>query len=146
MLKIKQQYNIKLWIEPGRFLVAQAGILIGKITQIKEKSGKRFLGCNIGMSNLIRPMLYNARHPIFNLTAKSDKLIEYCLVGNICESGDILEKHLLFPIDTKINDIIIIANAGAYGYSMSSKYNLQNTKELVINNYIKKLPLNTLDL
>ena len=134
--KIKDVFNIEIWTEPGRYFVSTGGILVGNITQIKYKSGVKFIGTNIGMSNLIRPMLYDAKHPIYNISSKNKKMEKACLVGPICESGDILDRNIMLPVDTKIGDIIVITQAGAYGYSMSSNYNLLNTFEITIKNDI----------
>ena len=85
------------------------------------------------MNSLIRPSLYNAYHPIFNINNLDSKVkYKYNVVGPICESGDIFGKNIELP-ETKINDLILIDTCGAYGYTMSSHYNLRNpAKEIII--------------
>lgn len=114
-----------LWLEPGRYLVAEAGVLLAKVTQTKTKGPKTFVGIDAGMHNLIRPPLYNAYHHIVNLSKiKNDLSITADVVGPICESGDVLGHDRKLPL-SKENDIMLIATAGAYGQVMSSNYNLR---------------------
>ena len=127
LLRIKQKYpNYKFWIEPGRYLVAESGILLTHITQMKNKGDKKFIGVGTGMNTLIRPALYDAHHEIINLTRCYDntvtELVE--IVGPICESGDSFGMHQ-FKKGSREDDVILIANVGAYGSSMSSRYNLR---------------------
>lgn len=133
LAKIKP-HNIQLWIEPGRYLVANAGVLLAKATQLKCKDNIRFLGVSTGMNSLIRPCLYNAYHPIYNLS-KIDDISDtaYNVVGPICESGDFLGFARLLP-ESKIGDVILIDQTGAYGYVMASSYNLrQPAPEFIVN-------------
>lgn len=114
--------DISIFIEPGRFVVAESGIIWGKVTQIKIKNNTKFIGTNIGMTDLIRPALYSAIHPIyFKESSKLKELVT--VVGPICESGDILIKNLQVSNDININDSIVITNTGAYGIVMASNYN-----------------------
>lgn len=107
--------------EPGRYIPCTAGFLIGTVTTIKENEGKIWIGTDIGMNTLIRPAMYNAYHEIEIVTQNSSEMITANICGNICESGDILGKNrrILKP---EINDIVIVYNAGAYGYAMASSY------------------------
>ena len=133
LLKLKQKYNqIQFWIEPGRFLVAECGIILAKATQEKTKNNVRFIGLEIGMNTLIRPALYGSYHHITNLTRFDDPSKSYAhVVGPICESSDTLGYDRMLPA-TQENDIFLIANTGAYGYCMSSQYNLrQPAPELI---------------
>jgi diaminopimelate decarboxylase/aspartate kinase len=133
LLKLKQKYKqIQFWIEPGRFLVAECGIILAKATQEKTKNDVRFIGLEIGMNTLIRPALYGSYHHITNLTRFDDPLKSYAhVVGPICESSDTLGYDRMLPA-TQENDIFLIANTGAYGYCMSSQYNLrQPAPELI---------------
>lgn len=115
--------DLQLWIEPGRFLVAEAGVLLAKVTQLKTKGDTNFIGIETGMNSLIRPALYGAYHEIVNLTRLNEpKKIMANIVGPICESGDTLGYSHLLP-ETKEGDVFLIATAGAYGYVMSSRYN-----------------------
>jgi diaminopimelate decarboxylase/aspartate kinase len=129
---IKSNHNIKLFAEPGRYLVANAGILLARVTQLKEKGNINYLGIATGMNSLIRPALYGAYHQIVNLSKidhSSDVL--YSIVGPICETGDRIGRDRWMP-KAEEGDIILIANAGAYGKVMSSNYNLRGSAEEVL--------------
>ena len=129
---IKDDLNI--WMEPGRYLVADAGILVSKVNLVKEKGKNKFIGIDTGMNSLMRPTLYDAYHCIYNLSNIDDtNLLDYSIVGPICESGDIFGKNRKIP-KTKVDDFILIDEAGAYGYTMSNKYNMREpAKEVVFN-------------
>ncbi len=117
--------GLEIWIEPGRYLVAEAGVLLAQVTQLKEKAGTYYVGINAGMNSLIRPALYGAYHEIVNLSRLDQpREVVANVVGPICESGDTLGYSRLLP-KTSVGDILLIANAGAYGASMSSQYNLR---------------------
>jgi diaminopimelate decarboxylase/aspartate kinase len=114
-----------LWLEPGRFVVAQAGVLLARVTQTKGKGEVQYVGVGTGMNSLIRPALYGAYHDIVNLSRLGRPATDLVtVVGPICETGDRLGSDRLMP-PTKENDVLLIANAGAYGYAMSSRYNLR---------------------
>ncbi|MFN3835509.1 MAG: bifunctional aspartate kinase/diaminopimelate decarboxylase [Glycocaulis sp.] len=118
--------GFELWMEPGRYLVAEAGVLLARVTQIKDSLGTRFVGIGTGMNSLIRPALYGARHEIVNLTRLEDNPAGLAsIVGPICESADLLGADRLLP-DTREGDVLLIAEAGAYGAVMSSRYNLRD--------------------
>jgi diaminopimelate decarboxylase/aspartate kinase len=123
----------RLWLEPGRFLVAQAGVLLTHVTQVKGKGDMRYVGVGTGMNSLIRPALYGAYHEIVNLTRADEPATEsVTVVGPICETGDRLGSDRLMP-PCEESDVILIANTGAYGYVMSSNYNRRKIEtELVI--------------
>jgi diaminopimelate decarboxylase/aspartate kinase len=117
--------EIALWMEPGRYLVAAAGALIARVTQLKTKDEVRYVGIATGMNSLIRPALYGAWHEIVNLTRLEEPACEIVnVVGPICESADFLGHDRLLPL-TREGDVLLIANAGAYGHAMSSHYNLR---------------------
>ncbi len=124
LAEVKTAYpRYKLWLEPGRYLVAQAGVLLTHVTQVKGKGDMRYIGVATGMNSLIRPALYGAYHEIVNLTRLHEQASEtVTVVGPICESGDRLGTDRLLP-PSREGDVILIANAGAYGYVMSSFYN-----------------------
>jgi len=131
-----KQYNLGepwLLVEPGRYIVGDAAILLTKVTSIKKKP-KHFIGIDAGMNTLIRPMLYNAYHEIYlanNLNSK--KKDKVTIVGQICESTDMFVKDRRMP-EIKENDILAILNAGAYGFSMSSNYGCKpRPAEVLIN-------------
>jgi diaminopimelate decarboxylase/aspartate kinase len=114
-----------LFLEPGRFIVAQAGVIVARVTQTKGKGDVQYVGVGTGMNSLIRPALYGAYHEIVNLTRLGKPATELVtVVGPICETGDRLGSDRLMPA-AKENDVLLIANAGAYGYAMSSRYNLR---------------------
>ncbi len=123
---VKKAYpQFELWLEPGRYLVAEAGILLARVTQLKGKAEMNYVGVETGMNSLIRPALYGAYHEIVNLSKISHPLEQAAnIVGPICETGDRLGIQRLMP-RTEEGDVLLIANAGAYGYMMSSHYNLR---------------------
>ncbi|HEY5643592.1 MAG TPA: bifunctional aspartate kinase/diaminopimelate decarboxylase [Woeseiaceae bacterium] len=122
--EIKDTYpQYKLWLEPGRYIVSRGGVLLTRVTQTKGKGEMRYIGVGTGMNSLIRPALYGAYHEIINLSRADEAPSEtVTVVGPICESGDRLGSDRLLP-PTREGDVILIANAGAYGYVMSSLYN-----------------------
>ena len=126
LLAVKQAYpGLQLWLEPGRYLVARAGVLLTRVTQLKGKGALRYLGVDAGMNSLIRPALYGAHHEIVNLTRfGAPATARYTVVGPICESGDVLGSERSLP-ESREGDVMLVADTGAYGHSMSSRYNLR---------------------
>ncbi len=126
LLAVRAEHpQLEVWIEPGRYLVAAAGVLLARVTQLKSKGGVRFVGLATGMNSLIRPALYGSYHEIVNLSRLDEPATEVVsVVGPICESADVLGHDRLLPL-TKEGDVLLIANAGAYGRAMSSHYNLR---------------------
>ncbi|MGY8796158.1 MAG: bifunctional aspartate kinase/diaminopimelate decarboxylase, partial [Woeseiales bacterium] len=121
--------EFELWLEPGRFLVSPAGVLLTRVTQLKKKGDVNYVGVSTGMNALIRPALYNAYHEIVNLTKLDDEPTETVnIVGPICETGDKLGTNRAMP-PCEEGDIILIANVGAYGHVMSSRYNLRDVPQ-----------------
>lgn len=117
--------QFELWIEPGRYLVAEAGVLLARVTQLKSKGPLRYVGVDAGMNTLIRPALYGAWHGITNLSRLDDPpAVVANVVGPICESGDTLGYNRRLP-QTAEGDVLLIDTAGAYGRAMSSTYNLR---------------------
>ena len=115
--------DIEFWMEPGRYLVAKAGVLIAAVTQLKSKGEVHYVGIATGMNSLIRPALYGAHHDIRNLTRLAEPMSERVnVVGPICESADLFGSDRWLPPSVE-GDILLIANCGAYGYAMSSHYN-----------------------
>jgi diaminopimelate decarboxylase/aspartate kinase len=133
LLEVKRAYpQYELWLEPGRWLVADAGVLLARVTQSKRKGTRDYLGCDAGMHVLLRPALYDAWHEIVNLSrldAPADML--YQVVGPICESGDVLGADRHLPRSEE-GDVLLIAQAGAYGESMASHYNLRPLAESAV--------------
>jgi diaminopimelate decarboxylase/aspartate kinase len=121
--------QLSFWLEPGRYLVAQAGVLLARVTQLKSKGDTIYVGVATGMNSLIRPALYGAYHEIVNLTRVDEPAtIQANIVGPICESGDILGHDRMLP-PTLSGDVLLVANAGAYGHAMSSRYTLREPAE-----------------
>jgi len=121
--------GVDLWLEPGRYFVANAGVLLARVTQTKVKSGIRYVGVATGMNSLIRPALYGAHHDIVNLTRFGEAAnVSTNVVGPICESSDFLGHDRLLP-ECQSGDVLLIATAGAYGRAMSSNYNLRAPAE-----------------
>jgi len=115
--------KIDIWLEPGRYLAAECGALLSRVTQLKTKGQYHYLGINVGMNALIRPALYGAYHDIVNLTRLHDDADRvYRVVGPICESGDVVGESRLLPTSRE-GDLMLVANTGAYGRVMSSRYN-----------------------
>jgi diaminopimelate decarboxylase/aspartate kinase len=115
-----------LAIEPGRFLVAESGVLLAHVTQVVEKQGVHRVGLDAGMHSLMRPALYAAYHGIHNLSRLDDAHDAVCdVVGPICESGDVLGSGRRLPAATREDDVVLVADAGAYGRVMSNTYNLR---------------------
>jgi len=112
-----------LCVEPGRYLVCDASILLTSVNTVKKTPTKKFVGVDAGFNTLVRPTMYGSYHPILvaNKLSKADKEF-YDVVGPICESGDILAKDRQLP-QVEEGDLLAVLNAGAYGFSMSSQYN-----------------------
>lgn len=127
LLQVRDAHpRFSLWLEPGRFIVAQAGILLTRVTQTKRKGDILYIGVNTGMNSLIRPALYGSWHEIINLSYLGEPASNIVnIVGPICESGDTLGHDRPLP-PTREGDILIVATVGAYGSVMSSRYNLRS--------------------
>jgi diaminopimelate decarboxylase/aspartate kinase len=131
--EVKALYpQYRLWMEPGRYLVADAGVLLTAVTQVKRKDGYTYVGVDTGMNSLIRPALYDAWHEIANLSRLGEKADAVCeVVGPICESGDILGTHRRLPLPVE-GEVLLVAQTGAYGTVMSSRYNLREPAPEVV--------------
>lgn len=107
--------------EIGRFIPCEAGILMGTVNAVKFENDIYWIGTDLGMNELVRPSMYNSYHKISLLDSRNTEKIKANVCGNVCESGDIMGKDRLLnkPL---VNDIILVHNAGAYGYSMASNY------------------------
>jgi diaminopimelate decarboxylase len=122
LLQQLRDQDLHLIIEPGRSIVANAGILLTKVEYIKETSSKKFVMVDAGMNDLLRPALYEAWHDIVPVVQRQDVPEEmYEVVGPVCETADFLGKNRKLAIEE--GDILAIKSAGAYGFSMSSNYN-----------------------
>jgi diaminopimelate decarboxylase len=115
--------EVRLLLEPGRFLVAQAGALLARVLNVKRNGAKTFVITDAGMNDLIRPALYQAYHEIVPVVkdAKS-KSATVDIVGPVCETGDFFARDRFLP-EVKQGDLVAILDTGAYGMSLSSNYN-----------------------
>ncbi len=127
---LKLYPNQKLHIEPGRSVVAQCGSLIAKVLYVKEGTQTKFAILNAGMTELIRPALYQAYHRIENITSEEENE-KYDIVGPICESSDVFAKAIEIN-RVKRGDLIALRSAGAYGEVMASQYNLRKLPDVYL--------------
>lgn len=123
--EIKAAYpRYGLVIEPGRYLVAESGVLLLTVTQVVEKDGIRRVGGDAGMNALMRPAMYEAYHGVHNLSRLDDgERVAFEVVGPICESSDVFGRDRPLPLATAEGDVLLIADAGAYGMTMANTYN-----------------------
>lgn len=124
-----------LHMEPGRSIIGQCGSLISRVLYIKNGSNTLFAIIDAGMTDLIRPALYQAHHKIENLTSKG-YIYRYDVVGPVCESSDTFAKYIELP-ETKRGDIIAIRSAGAYGEAMASRYNMRDLPASIFSDDLK---------
>jgi diaminopimelate decarboxylase len=122
VLEETKDLGLHLLFEPGRNLVGNAGVLVGKCLYTKKGEEKNFVIVDAGMNDLARPALYGSFHGVQPVKKDQDGTIEGDIVGPICESGDFLVKDREFP-NFKQGDLIAFMSAGAYGFTMSSNYN-----------------------
>lgn len=116
--------KLGLLIEPGRYVVAEAGALLTRVTTLKRTRDRTFVGVDAGMHHLVRPAMYGSYHEVFALNPREGKRERCFIVGPICESGDVLaEERSMVPPEE--GDLLIVGDAGAYGYAMASQYNLR---------------------
>lgn len=114
--------GLRLLLEPGRWLVAESGVLLTRVVALKENGGRRFVIVDAAMNDLARPALYGAYHPIVPATLRKGSRRLADVVGPICESGDFLARARALP-PLREHDLLAVLKAGAYGFSMSSQYN-----------------------
>jgi bifunctional diaminopimelate decarboxylase / aspartate kinase len=131
--------HVALRMEPGRFCVAPAGVLLTLVTAVKHKEGNTFVGVSAGMNALLRPALYDAHHAVIALppalppslppsspappASSAPPTVACTVVGPICESADVVSRRAALPADVAPGRILLVCNAGAYGHVMSSNYN-----------------------
>jgi len=135
VLPLLKESKLKIVLEPGRFIVGNAGILVAKVIYVKEAAQKNFIIVDAAMNDFVRPSLYRAYHKIVSLTkkvrGKKGKIAD--VVGPICESGDFLAKGR--KLEVEAGDYIAVLGAGAYGFSMSSNYNSRSrVAEVLVKN------------
>ena len=115
--------SVTLLLEPGRFLIAQAGALVTRVLYVKKNGEKTFIITDAGMNDLIRPALYQAHHEIVPVTPrKGARKITADVVGPVCETGDFFARDRVLP-SVQPGDLLAILDAGAYGMSLASNYN-----------------------
>ena len=135
MMPALKKSDCRVLLEPGRFIVGNAGILLTRVLYVKESGEKKFVICDAGMNDLIRPTLYSAYHRVWPVRTDpghsgevpdeeqwSGPGVTTDLVGPICESGDFFAKERRLP-PLKRGDLVCVFSAGAYGYVMASNYN-----------------------
>lgn len=139
--RFMKQYGKELIVrfEPGRFLVAESGVLLAQVTEIKTTPYKIFVGINSGFNQLIRPAMYGAYQEIVNASAVDGEKENVSVVGNICESADFFAKDRPLT-QCKEGDVIAILDSGAYGYAMSSLFNARSKPvEIVVEGKISRV-------
>jgi diaminopimelate decarboxylase len=114
--------GVRLLLEPGRFLIAQAGVLLSRVLYTKQNGSKRFVITDAGMNDLIRPALYGAHHEIVPVVLEGRAKEIADIVGPVCESGDFFARDREVE-ELRARDLVALLDAGAYGMSLSSHYN-----------------------
>jgi diaminopimelate decarboxylase len=125
--------DLHLLLEPGRFLVAQAGVLVTEVLNVKKNGDKTFVITDAGMNDLIRPALYQAHHQILPVKQSAAAAATVDVVGPVCESGDFFARDRALPA-AKASDLLAILDAGAYGMTQASNYNTRpRAAEVLVN-------------
>ena len=114
-------YEPELWVEPGRFLVAQSGLLLARVNSVKTTPVKTFVNVDAGFNTLMRPAMYGAEHRV-RLVGAGGAPTRLDVAGDVCETGDILAEARLLPRPAA-GDLVVFLDAGAYGFAMASEYN-----------------------
>lgn len=122
VLPLLKKTGLKIIMEPGRFIVGNAGIFVTKFLYLKDNGFKKFMIVDGGMNDLIRPSLYHAYHEIVPVKKTDAAPVVADVVGPVCESGDFFAKDRMIP-QVKEGELLAVMSAGAYGFSMSSNYN-----------------------
>jgi len=139
VLPILKKSGLRIIMEPGRFIIGSAAILVTRVLYVKKTPLKKFVIVDAGMNDLIRPALYSAHHEIVPLTFSPGAKEKVDIVGPICESGDFLAKERVLPA-MKEGDLLAVMCAGAYGFSMASNYNSRKrAAEVLVKNKAVKL-------
>ncbi len=113
--------EITFKVEPGRYISAECSVLLGTVHAVKHNGEDKYIGTDLGFNVLQRPIMYDSHHDI-EVYNDSENVEDVTVVGNICESGDIIAKHRIIP-EANVGDVIGVLDAGAYGHVMSSNYN-----------------------
>lgn len=115
-------YEPELWLEPGRYVLGPAGVLVTEVQSVKETPYRKFINLDAGFQTLVRPAMYDSYHGIENISSEYNEKVAYDVAGNICESGDVFAEDRKLK-RTKAEDFVVIYDTGAYGFAMSSQYN-----------------------
>jgi len=115
---------LTLVLEPGRSLVAEAGALLTRVLYVKENQGRRFVIVDAGMNDLLRPALYGAHHRVEPVQPRGAPRVEVDVVGPVCETGDFLARGREIELPEP-GDLLLVRDTGAYGFAMSSRYNMR---------------------
>jgi diaminopimelate decarboxylase len=135
-----QAKGVRIQLEPGRYVAAEAGTLVTKVLFVKNSGGYNFVMVDSGMNDLIRPALYSAYHPIKLSRVSNAKEMPCVIAGPVCESSDVFARDRMLPGDIARGDILEIGYAGAYGFTMSSQYNARDRlAEVVIDGNTHRL-------
>ena len=133
VLPILQTAGCSIWIEPGRSIIADAGVLITRVISVKENSSKKFIIVDAGMNDLLRPSLYQAYHQIVPVSVNTYENEKVDVVGPICESSDFFARDRLLA-KTNAGDYLALLTTGAYGFVLSSNYNGRlRSAEILVN-------------
>lgn len=122
LVPLLEKSGFEIHMEPGRLLVGNAGILVTRITYVKQGGAKRFVICDAAMNDLLRPSLYGAFHRIEPVAPRAGEAVPADVVGPVCESGDFLAQDRPLP-PVEPGDLLAVRSAGAYGFVMASNYN-----------------------
>lgn len=121
-----------LCFEPGRYIVADSGLLLVEVVDVKERYGDIIAGVNSGFNHLIRPVMYGSYHEIINCSkADAKPEAEVTVAGNLCETGDVFAAKRMMPMPEE-GDVLAIHSAGAYGFTMASRYNMRSLPKEVL--------------
>ncbi len=133
LVPVLRESGCSVWFEPGRSIVANAGVLLTKVLYTKENGAKKFVIVDAGMNDLIRPSLYGAYHQIVPLKLQTYEHEHADVVGPICETGDFLARDRVLP-KSKRDDYLAVMTTGAYGFSLASNYNARpKPAEILVN-------------
>ena len=116
--------DLEMYFEPGKYIVAEGGMMLVTVNTIKNNKNRLIAGCNSGFPQLIRPMFYEAYHHIVNVSNPEGEVKNYDICGNICETGDLFAEQRPMP-ELREGDVLCLENAGAYCYTMGGVYNLR---------------------
>lgn len=119
--RVTRGWDVALSVEPGRCLVADAGVLLARVVRVKAGADRPFVVLDAGMNDLLRPALYDAAHPVRAVVPREGTL-EAAVVGPVCETSDLFRSAVaMTPV--RAGDLVVIEQAGAYGATMASTYN-----------------------